>query len=184
MSERVGHKTRKERRATVKAAGTKTLGHIAQAAIAANDDAAEEFIAKVEAGVPTSRTLGVVTSSYGDGSFAVKVGAANVRASVRGKIRMPGKSHRNPMATTAVHIGTSVVMDGNQIWAVLTSGQASRAHKALHVRSASSNKGYNFNRRSDELRPAKTMKLTKTTATRKNTTRVSSNRSRGWLSFF
>ena len=137
--------------------GTKKLGRVAQLAVLHNDEVAEEFVRAVEEHDATRYELGVVERAYGGGAFSVNVGGRTVDASLRGILRGRGGFHHNPEATTAVRAGSSVVMDGEQIMAVLSPGQASRARRALGVRSGSgrsSSKGYRFNRSSEERRNA------------------------------
>jgi hypothetical protein len=71
------------------------------------------------------------------------------RAHLRGIIKGRGSFHRNPAATTAVRLHSYVVVDGEEIWASLTTGQAYRARKALGLMSSGSNAMFN---RSSERR--------------------------------
>ena len=127
--------------------GTKKLGRVAQLAVLHNDEVAEEFVQAVVKHDATRYELGVVERVYGGGAFSVNVGGRMVDASLRGILRGRGGFHHNPEATTAVRAGSSVVMEGEQIMAVLSSGQASRARRALGIRSGSgrsSSRGYRF----------------------------------------
>jgi len=172
---------RRTNRKTVKL--QKKLGRVAQLAIRHNDEEAEAFLADLAAGRPTRLVLGQVvldpTSGkwqFGDGSFTVKAGPFYHRAYTRGIIRGRGGFHRNPMATTAVRLHSYVVLDGEEIWAVLTPGQAYRAKQAVSNSSASSNvgSGYEFNRSSERRRNTiRRRELLKSLNTRKKKTNSS-----------
>ena len=181
MSERVGHKSRPERATKKKAHGGRPLGPAALRVIAHND-IGEDYVQDFEDGVPTNKTIGLVTANKSDGRFTVKVGMANIDATILGALRMRGKAFRNPMAP-AVRVGSYVVLEENLILAVLSPSQADRARKALRLNSAhaSSNKGYSFNRSSSAR---KTTNARGPTNRRKTTKRPSSNHSKGWFSFF
>ena len=146
---------RSERRRT-KTVGTKRLGRVAQLAIRHNDEMAEKFIADVEAGRATTMKLGVAMVNA-DGTVDVVVEGQTVRAVLRGLLKGKHGFFHNPAATTAVRKQSFVVMDGEVIMAVLSSGQASRAQRALSVpsgRASSGNGGFMFNRSSEERRNA------------------------------
>ena len=148
---RARRKTQKAKKSQ-KSQKSQPIGRVAQLAIRHNDEEAEAFLADIEAMRPTRLVFGQVVAdpisgkwSYGDGSFTVKAGPFYHRAHVRGIIRGRGGFHKNPMATTAVRLQSYVVLDGEEIWAVLSSGQAYRAKKALGAQSSES--GF-FNRSS------------------------------------
>ena len=149
----------------------KKLGRVAQLAIRHNDEEAEAFIADLEAGRPTRLELGEIMGVFGGGSFLVKAGSAEVKAHLRGIIRGRGGFHRNPEAVTAARLHSHVVLDGEEIWAVLTPGQAYRAKKALSNRSNRSNL---FNRSSERrrntIRRTELLKSLNTRATHKRKT--------------
>jgi len=178
MSE--NRRTGRTNRKTVKS--QKKLGRVAQLAIRHNDEEAEAFLADLASGRPTRLALGQVVQdptsgkwAFGDGSFTVKAGPFYHRAYTRGIIRGRGGFHRNPMATTAVRLHSYVVLDGEEIWAVLTPGQAYRATKFL---SASSNagSGYEFNRSSERRRnTVRRTQLLKSLNTRKTQKKTSSS---------
>jgi len=155
---RVGSR-RSEKRKVTSVRSTKKLGRVAQLSIRHNDEMGEEFIEDLESGHATRQRLGVVKAAYGGGSFSVQdlVSGEEHRVGLRGLLEGRGKFHHNPEVTTAARVGTYVVVDGAQIMAVLSSGQASRARRALGMKSArssSGNKGYQFNRSSEERRNA------------------------------
>lgn len=188
---RVG--SRRTERTKTKTAGTKKLGRVARLAIFHNDDEAEKFIATVESGKETHLQMGVVQRAYGGGAFSVKAGGKTFDASLRGMLMGRGRFHHNPEATTAVRVGSSVVLDGDQIMSVLSSGQASRARKALGAssgRRSSSNKGYVFNRASEEKRDAAERAAMVAgldlgrSKSKSSSRRSSSKRNRSWFSFF
>lgn len=144
----------------------KKLGRVAQLAIRHNDEEAEAFLADLEAGRPTRMQLGEVVGVFGGGSFLVQVGPSQIKAHLRGIIRGRGGFHRNPEAVTAARLHSHVVVDGEEIWAVLTPGQAYRAQKALGPRSNRSNL---FNRSSERRRNTiRRTALLKSLDTRKN----------------
>jgi hypothetical protein len=155
---RVGSR-RSEKRKTTTARVTKKLGRMAQLSIRHNDEVGEEFIDDLESGTSTRHTLGLVKAAFGGGAFSVRdlADGHELRASLRGLLEGRGKFHHNPEVTTAARVGTYVVLDGSQIMAVLSSGQASRARKAMGMssaRSSSGSKGFSFNRSSEERRNA------------------------------
>ena len=191
MSARVGSRRNGERKKP-KAQGTKKLGRVAQLAIFHNDDEAEKFLDALENHKETRLQLGQVERAYGGGSFAVKVGDATMNASLRGMLMGRGRFHHNPEASTAARVGSYVVLDGAQIMAVLSPGQASRARRFLGVRSGS-RQSSTFNRRSEENRNARNRAAMKaglnvrrsSSKNRKSSSRRStSKRSRSWFSFF
>ena len=147
----------------------KKLGRVAQLAIRHNDEEAEAFLADMEAGRPTRMQLGEVVGVFGGGSFLVQVGPSQIKAHLRGIIRGRGGFHRNPEAVTAARLHSHVVVDGEEIWAVLTPGQAYRAQKALGPRSNRSNRSNLFNRSSERRRNTiRRTALLKSLDTRKN----------------
>ena len=191
---RVGSRRNGDRK-KAKAQGTKKLGRVAQLAIYHNDDEAEKFLEAVENHKETRLQLGQVERAYGGGSFSVKVGDATMNASLRGMLMGRGRFHHNPEATTAARAGSYVVLDGAQIMAVLTAGQASRARRALGMASGrSSSGGIHFNRRSEENRNARNraamlegLNVRRSSSARRSAGRSSGRRpgsSRSWFSFF
>jgi hypothetical protein len=196
-----GRGSRRVNRKRVQTTGSKPLGRVAQLAIRHNDEEAESFIEDLEAGHSTRLELGHVTRALGYGTFHVKVGGKEVTASLRGMLQGRGRFHHNPEATTAVRVGGWVVMDGEQIVSALSTGQATRARKALGMHSGRSSSSM-FNRSSETRRNAvrRAALLKDVTNTRRpEPVRRSSsaNRSetrrkgaggggggRGWLSFF
>ena len=155
---RVGSR-RSEKRKVTSVRSTKKLGRVAQLSIRHNDEVGEEFIDDLESGKSTRHSLGLVKAAFGGGSFSVLNFAdrREIRAGLRGLLEGRGKFHHNPEVTTAARVGTYVVLDGSQIMAVLSSGQASRARKAMGMssaRSSSGAKGFSFNRSSEERRNA------------------------------
>jgi len=196
MSERgsrVGSRRNGDRK-KAKSQGTKKLGRVAQLAIYHNDDEAEKFLDAIENGRATRLQLGHVERAHGGGAFAVRVGGMTVDASLRGMLMGRGRFHHNPEATTAARVGSYVVLDGAQIMAVLTSGQASRARRALGVASArSSSNGFRFSRSSEErrnaaARAAMVAGLNVRRSNRRSNSKKSSSgsrrRNRSWFSFF
>jgi hypothetical protein len=164
---------RKERKATAKRT-TKKLGKVAQAAIAHNEELVERFIDAVEEGKETRYVIGIAkgnpddprhpgTVSFGGGVFSIYLPESGeyVRAALRGLMHGRGGFFHNPEVTTAVRAGSYVVVEdlglgrmaggtSHQIMGVMTSGQASRARRALGVRGSSSNSL--FSRSSEERR--------------------------------
>ncbi len=164
---------RKERKATAKRT-TKKLGKVAQAAIAHNEELVERFIDAVEEGKETRYVIGIAkgnpddprhpgTVSFGGGVFSIYLPESDeyVRASLRGLMHGRGGFFHNPEVTTAVRAGSVVVVEdlglgrmaagtSHQIMGVMTSGQASRARRALGIRGSSSNSM--FSRSSEERR--------------------------------
>jgi len=147
MAENGGGPRRTERRATT-GRRSKKLGRIPRLAIRHNHEEAEKFIAHaVEGSVPASQQLGVVMPdsessspgafAFGDGSFSVKVAGGHgfIRAPLRGLLKGRGKFHHNPNVTTAPRNGSYVVVVDGTIFAVLSTGQASRARRALGMSS-------------------------------------------------
>jgi hypothetical protein len=146
---------------------TKKLGHAAQVAIAHNDRLAEDFIETLEAGVrPAGVDLGRVVRPLGGGRFEVKIGSHIVKAMLRHLLQGPGRFHHNPEVLTAVRTGGYVVVEdtglGNmgggvthRITAVLSTGQASRAKRALGRASSGRSSSSLFRRSSEEGRNAK-----------------------------
>jgi hypothetical protein len=194
-----GRGSRRTNRKRTQTMGTKKLGRVAQLAIRHNDYLAEEFIDALEAGRSTNYKLGVATV-HSDGSIDVKVEGRVVRAVLRGLLKGKHGFFHNPNATTAVHKDSYVVMDGEIIMAVLSGGQASRARKALGMKSGRSSSSM-FNRSSEERRNAvKRAAMIAGLNTRKaapvrrsSSARRSSEKKRkaaggaggkGWLSFF
>lgn len=156
---RVGSR-RSEKHKKTTTHSTKKLGRVAQLSIRHNDEVGEEFIEDLESGRATRHRLGVVKAAYGGGSFSVQdlISGEESRVGLRGLLEGRGKFHHNPEVTTAARVGTYVVVDGAQIMAVLSSGQASRARRALGMKSArsssSNSKGFQMNRSSEEKRNA------------------------------
>lgn len=142
-----GHR-RTERRATTAGTRVKKLGRVPRLAIRHNHEEAEEFIAHAEAGtVPASHQLGIVmpdsgsshpgTFAFGDGSFVVKLAGGHgfIRAPLRGLLKGRGRFHHKPEVTTAPRNGSYVVIVDGTIFAVLSTGQASRVRRALGMSS-------------------------------------------------
>lgn len=155
-SARVGSR-RSEKRKSTTVRGTKKLGRVAQLSVRHNDEVGEQFIEDLERGKSTRHRLGLVKAAFGGGSFTVLVDGHELRADLRGLLQGRGRFHHNPEATTAARVGSYVVLDGAQIMSVLSSGQASRARRALgmsSLRSSSVSKGFSFNRSSEERRNA------------------------------
>lgn len=170
-----GDGKRRERKATSRK--TKKLGRVAQAAIAHNEELVERFIDAIAEGKPTSYELGVAqgnpddprhpgTVSFGGGVFSVRLleSGEYVRAAIRGLMHGRGGFFHNPEVSTAVRAGSYVVVENlglghmaggtsHQIMGVMTSGQASRARRALGLRGASSENSL-FERSSEERRDA------------------------------
>jgi hypothetical protein len=165
---------RKERKATNKRK-TKKLGRVAQAAISHNEMLVESFIDAIEEDRPTSYELGIAegnpsdprhpgTVSFGGGVFSVRIleSGEYVRASLRGLMHGRGGFFHNPEVSTAVHSGSYVLIEdlglghmaggtSHQIMGVLSSGQASRARRAIGLRGSSSENSL-FSRSSEERR--------------------------------
>ena len=185
MSARVGSRRNGERKKKA-TQGTKKLGRVAQLAIYHNDDEAEKYLSALEEGRETRLQLGQVERAYGGGSFSVKVGTTMVDASLRGMLMGRGRFHHNPEATTAARVGSYVVLDGAQIMAVLSPGQATRAKRALGVRSGS-RRSSTFNRSSEQRRNAAaraTMLAGLNVRRSSSGRRPSGSSSRSWFSFF
>jgi hypothetical protein len=164
-----GGPRRTERRATT-ARRSKKLGRIPRLAIRHNHEEAEKFIDDAVAGtVPDSHSLGLVMPdssssnpgafAFGDGSFSVKVAGGHgfIRAPLRGLLKGRGKFHHNPNVTTAPRNGSYVVVVDGTIFAVLSTGQASRARRALGMSSgglrsssSGSSNGFAFTHRGAE----------------------------------
>jgi len=163
-SDRTGRRRTEGKKSKSAARVTKKLGAKAQAAIAHNDEDAEAFIYAVEnpGNIRVSRAvrrqkLGAVTAVVGNYVFKVKSEGMTFDASLRGLLRGGHGLAHNPEATTGVRVGSYVVLDGEEIVAVLTGGQASRARRALGMRSASgrsSSGGIRFARSSEERKDA------------------------------
>jgi len=155
-SARVG--SRRSERKSAKKAGSKPLGRVARLAIRHNDEEAEKFIKALEKGHETRYALGHVTRSFGFGQFTVQVGHRTIeRASLRGMLHGRGHFHHNPEASTAVRVGSYVIIDGEQIMSALSAGQASRARRAVGIVSARGSpkaNGFEFNHSSEEKRDA------------------------------
>lgn len=154
------HKT--SRRKTVK------LSRVAQAAIAHNDEIGEAYVAAVRAGRPTHLIGGVAKADphsanpgkvgFGDGTFSVQLHNGRfVRAMLRGMTTLPSRVAHIPGVSTAVHDGTTVVLEDmgirvggatHLIVAVLTVAQANAARPVV-ARSRSSSRSSGSSRGSD-----------------------------------
>ena len=155
---------------------TVKLSRVAQSAIAQNDKIGDAYVDAVRAGVPTHLIGGVAKADphsshpgkagFGDGTFSVQLHNGHyVRALLRGMTTLPSRVAHIAGVSTAVHDGTTVVMENmgirvgaatHLIVAVLSPAQANAAippvanRPASRSRSASSNSI--FNRRSSSTR--------------------------------
>lgn len=152
---------------------TKKLGRVAQAAIAHNEELGEAYVEAVTAGLPTHLLGGVAmadpgsshpgTVAFGDGLFSVRLHDGSfVHATTRGMVTLRGRVRFNPAVSTAIHDGTSVVVEDmglrvgvatHRIVAVLTAAQANAARPAAR-RSSSPSSNVVFARRSSSTRRA------------------------------
>lgn len=123
---------------------TKSLGKAAARSMLKNDEAVEDYLYALREGrLPDRYHLGSVTRALGGGRFEVALrGSAVVQASLSGTLEGRGKFFHNPEATTAVHVGSYVVVEdlglghmaggtSHQIVGKMDAAQAAEARELL-----------------------------------------------------
>ena len=130
-----GSNTRRRSR-KVTSSRAKPLGKAAKRSIRKNNEAIDRFfngLKKKEKEMPY--VLATVTKAHGDAMFDVEAGGSEMRVRLSGPLTGRGKFHHNPNVTTAVHIGSTVLVLDEMIVAVLSYADASYA-RSLMARSA------------------------------------------------
>ena len=130
-----GSNTRRRSR-KVTSSRAKPLGKAAKRSIRKNNEAVDRFfdgLKKKEKATPY--VLATVTKAHGDAMFDVEAGGSEMRVRLSGPLTGRGKFHHNPNVTTAVHVGSTVLVLDEMIVGVLSYEDASYA-RSLMARSA------------------------------------------------